>query len=51
MLARSHLTPGHIHVAQKLLINCQHKWDQERTDPVESPRSQVLADDDKKTSK
>jgi hypothetical protein len=26
MLAKSQLTPGHPHVAQKLLVNSRHKW-------------------------
>jgi hypothetical protein len=51
MLARSPLTPECAHVAQKLLVNNQHKWFYKRTDPAGSPRSQVLADDDMQTSK
>jgi hypothetical protein len=49
--ARSHSTPGHAHVAWKLLLNSQHRWVQERTDPVGSPRSHILADEDRQTSK
>jgi hypothetical protein len=33
-------------VAQKLLINYRNKSDQEQTDHVGSPMSQVLDDDD-----
>jgi hypothetical protein len=29
MLARSHSTPGHAHMAQKLLVNNRHRWFQE----------------------
>jgi hypothetical protein len=50
-LARSQSTPGRAHVARKLLVNSQHKWFQEHTDPIGSPRSQVLEDDDKQTSR
>jgi hypothetical protein len=50
-LAGSQSTLGCTHMAQKLLVNSQQKWFQERTDPVRSPRSNVLADDDKQTGK
>jgi hypothetical protein len=38
-LARSPLTPGCVHVAQKLLLNNQCRWFQDRTDPTGSLRS------------
>jgi hypothetical protein len=44
-LAKSNSTPGCVHVAQKLLLNRQHRRVQERTNPEESPRSHVLADE------
>jgi hypothetical protein len=50
-LARSPLTPGCVHVAQKLLLNNQCRWFQDRTDPTGSLRSYVLAEIDKETSK
>jgi hypothetical protein len=50
-LARSHSTPRCAHVARKLLVNNQHKWFQEQTEPAGSPRSQVLVDDDKQTGR
>jgi hypothetical protein len=46
---QSQSTPGHAQVAQKLLVNSRHKLNQERTDPVGSPRSHVLADVDRQT--
>jgi hypothetical protein len=45
MLARSQSTLGRVHVVQKLLVNIWHRWDQECTEPEESPRSHILADD------
>jgi hypothetical protein len=50
-LARSHSTPRCAHVVRKLLVNNQHKWFQEQTEPAGSPRSQVLVDDDKQTGR
>jgi hypothetical protein len=51
MLARPQSTYGHAHVAQKLLMNYRHKWDQERTDLVRSPRSHVLVAANRQTDK
>jgi hypothetical protein len=34
-----------------LLVNNRRRWFQDQTDPTGSPRSQVLADDDKQTDK
>jgi hypothetical protein len=47
MLATSQSTSGHVHVAQKLLINCRHKSDHEQNNLAGSPMSHVLANDDK----
>jgi hypothetical protein len=38
-------------MAWKLLVNSQHKWFQEQTDPTGNRRSHVLADDDKQTGR
>jgi hypothetical protein len=46
MLARSHSTLGHAHMAQKLLMNYWHRSDHDQIDPVGSPMSHVLDDDD-----
>jgi hypothetical protein len=51
MLVRSQSTLGHTHVAQKLLMNCWHMSDHECTNPMGSPKSHVLADDDKQIGK
>jgi hypothetical protein len=50
-LARSYSTHGRAHVDRKLLLNSRHRWVQERTDPEGSPRSHVLTDEDRQTSK
>jgi hypothetical protein len=47
MLAKSQSTLGCSQVVQRLLINCQHKSDHERTDPMGSPMSEVLAGDER----
>jgi hypothetical protein len=47
MLVRSQSTLGCAHVAQKLLMNYRHRSDHEWIDPVGSPMSHVLADDDR----
>jgi hypothetical protein len=46
MLARSHSTLGPVHMAQKLLMNYWHRSDHDQIDPVGSPMSHVLDDDD-----
>jgi hypothetical protein len=51
MQARSLSTPGHAHVAQMFLMNYQHKLDLDHSDPVGSPMSYVLADDDRQMGK
>jgi hypothetical protein len=51
MLARSQSTPGRSQVARMLLMNCRHRSDHERIDPVSSPMSHILADDDKQIGK
>jgi hypothetical protein len=51
MLSRSQSTIGRAHVAQKLLVNSRHKWFEEQTDLMWSPRSHVQADDDKQTGR
>jgi hypothetical protein len=50
-MARSQSTPGHVHVARKLLVNNRRKWFQDRTNPVGSPRINVLEDDGKQTNR
>jgi hypothetical protein len=50
-MARSQWTLGHEHVAWKLLMNCQHKSNQERIDPVGSPMSHALENDDRQIDK
>jgi hypothetical protein len=50
-LARFQSTLECVHVAQKLPVSSQHKWFQERADPVGSLRIHVLADDDKQTDR
>jgi hypothetical protein len=47
MLAKSQSNLGCSQVAQRLLTNCQHKSDHERTDPMGSPMSDVLAGDER----
>jgi hypothetical protein len=51
MLARFHSMPDRRHVAQELLMNCRHKSDHDRTDPVGSPMNHVPADDDRQMGK
>jgi hypothetical protein len=43
--------PGRSQVAQKLWTNCRHRSNHERINPVGSPVSHVLADDDKQIDK
>jgi hypothetical protein len=45
------MSPSHLQVAQKLLMNCRHRSDHERIDLVGSPISQVLDDDERQIDK
>jgi hypothetical protein len=48
MMARSHSTLGCSQVVLKLLMNYLKRSDNDRTDPLGSPMSHVLADDERK---